>query len=208
MNFGRGRSAGCSFGRLRRGGRIVAVMAGSAAVISLAFAAPAWAGEEATAAIAPIGAGGSYLVTVKNTGTEPLSQFILASVEPATSIAPAPACTAGNSPFNGAIVCITAVAVGASTQMCYSGHTLVELFPGTWGLLNGGAIHTLTQEAAVASCPVSGFSPSTAPAMPGPAATTTTGAPGSGNSGGSGSAKAHHKHKKHHKHHRHKHKKH
>jgi hypothetical protein len=146
----------------RRRGRIAGVVAAGAAVLSLAIAAPAWAAPEATATVAPIGTGGSYLVTLKNTGSEAITNFYVETGEPlATNVVPSPACMAGNSPATGSIACNATVAPGVSAQMCYTGNALLEVLPGASMLVTfaGGtsAFIAVSPSPAVASCPLPGF---------------------------------------------------
>lgn len=170
-----------SFGRRHWHGVTGGIMA-AAVVLALTLASPASAANGATATAAPIGAGGSYLVTVSNTGSEPITQFIFVPGEepPATNVVPSPACQAGPTPVPGSINCNVTLAPGASTQMCYTGHAPAEAFPGASMLVSfsaGSSFIPVSTAPRVASCPLPGF-------------TTGKGSPG------------HHKHK-HHKHHKH-----
>jgi hypothetical protein len=149
-----------SVGRTRGGKRgMRRILGGVAAVVLvLTLAAPAWAGYSATATLAPIGTG-SYLLTVTNTGSEPITGFFAGEgEEPATNIVPSPACHYGNSPAIGTITCTVAIAPGASAQMCYTGKALVEELPGAALILQpqSGSV-SLTTSPAVTSCPLPGF---------------------------------------------------
>jgi hypothetical protein len=151
------RSAGRT--SLRQRGRRWLLAGAAASALALTIAAPAWAGPSATATLAPIGTG-SYLLTVTNTGTEPLTGFFAGAGNepPATNVVPSPACSYGNTPAVGTITCTIAIAPGASVQMCYTGKALVEELPGDGLILQPetGPV-TLTMSTAVASCPVAGF---------------------------------------------------
>jgi PASTA domain len=151
------RSAGRTFGGQR--GRRWILGGVAASVLALTAAAPAWAGPSATATLAPIGTG-SYLLTVTNTGSEPLTGFFAGAGNepPATNVVPSPACSYGNTPAVGTITCTIAIAPGASAQMCYTGKALAEELPGDALILQPevGPV-TLTTAAAVASCPLPGF---------------------------------------------------
>ena len=127
----------------------------------LAVAAPAWAEETGTASVPPIGAGGSYLVAVDNTGSETIHDFIFATgANLATNVVPSPACSAGTVPFTDSIKCTTTLAPGTSTQMCYTGHPPVEAAPDAWVFFDQGHTEGLSQLPAVASCPLPGFNSS------------------------------------------------
>jgi hypothetical protein len=159
--------------------RIVGLVATVVAALTLTVAAPAWAEETGTASVAPIGSGGSYVVTLKNTGTETINEFFFSTGENlATNVVPSPACSAGSSPIVYSITCHSTIGPGASTQMCYTGHELAES-AGISVLLGNGSASS-SHSPAVSSCPVPGFK----------------------SLGGGGSG--HHKHKKH-KHKKHKH---
>jgi|SRR5271165_7308746 len=149
-----------SMGRTRGGKRGTwRILGGVAAVVLLlAVAAPAWASHSATATLAPIGTG-SYLLTVTNTGSEPITEFFAGEgEEPATNIVPSPACHYGNTPAVGTITCTIAIAPGASAQMCYTGKALAEELPGDALILQPqtGPV-SLTMSSPVTSCPLPGF---------------------------------------------------
>jgi hypothetical protein len=124
---------------------------------ALASSASAGAAVTVTGTAAPIGTS-AILLTVTNTGSEPLTQLIFTAGEiPASNFAPA-VCAFGNTPVVGAITCNVNVAPGATTQICYTGRAPVELVPGDFFLTNGGiAAGTVTAAPAVGSCPVAGF---------------------------------------------------
>lgn len=135
----------------------------AAVVLALTVAAPAWANPSATvtATLAPIGTG-SHLLTITNTGSAPITGFVVgAGVEPVpTNIVPSPACQFGNTPFTGSIKCSITVLPGASTQMCYTGRALAELVPGSALLVQTTASENFAPvgtSPAVASCPLPGF---------------------------------------------------
>jgi hypothetical protein len=157
MGIDMARSAGRARGGRRSTWRALGGVAGVA--VALTVAAPAWASYSASATLAPIGTG-SYLLTVTNTGSEPITGFIgAAGEEPApTDIVPSPACHYGNTPVTGSITCTVAIAPGASVQMCYTGKALVEELTGAALILlpESGSV-TLTTAPAVASCPLPGF---------------------------------------------------
>lgn len=128
-------------------------------MLSLTVAAPAWAAEEsATATVAPIGSGGSYLLTLNNNGPEVITNFFVGTGEGplATNVVPSPACMAGNNPVSDAIKCSASVAPGASTQMCYTDHALEEFVPGALIFFNNSHA-VISDSPAVASCPLPGF---------------------------------------------------
>ena len=165
-----------SAGRRRRAtgrGMIIAIV--SALVLTMAMAVPALATVSATATLAPIGSG-SYVLTVTNTGTEPITGFIGATGEEPvpTNLTPS-SCVFGNTPIVASITCTIAIAPGASGQMCYTGRPFGELVPGVSLLLNGGTSRapTITAAPPVSSCPVPGFK------------ATSPGTGTTGNSGGS-----------------------
>jgi hypothetical protein len=131
--------------------------------LTLTLVASASADLTATATLAPIGTG-SYLLTVTNTGSEAITDFIVDSGEaaPATDVVPSPACVVSSVPFGpGSIVCTIAIAPGASAHMCYSGHELEALFPGESVLVEsagGGKGHIeFSPSPAVGSGPLPGF---------------------------------------------------
>jgi hypothetical protein len=172
-------------GRRLGGRRRLRTMFGLVALVlvSLVVAAPALATiPSATATLAPIGTG-SYLLTVTNTGSEPLTGFVVsAGEEPVpTNIVPT-ACQFSGSPFSAAINCTIPLALGASAQMCYTGHALVEVIPGSSVLLlaaGGGGYASIGTSAAVASCPLPGFNPGSGStpgtgSTPGPTTTPVT----------------------------------
>ena len=161
-------------GRQRRHGAPVGALA--AVVLALAFAAPAWAAAPtATATVAPIGTG-SYLLTLTNVSSAPISGFVVpASAESAANVAPAPACRVGTNTtpveIDAAVICNVTVAPGASTQVCYAGHAPGLLIPLAGEQMQvllvgavGGDISQLvagvTLAPAVASCPLAGFTKS------------------------------------------------
>jgi|GEM_PF-3496706 len=157
MSIDTARSAGRTHGGKRSAWRALGGVA--AVALALTVAAPAWAGYSATATLAPIGTG-SYLLTVTNTGSEPIGGFIGSAGETPVpmNIVPSPACHYGNSPVVASITCTITIALGASAQMCYTGNALVEELPGDALILEpqAGAV-TLTTSPAVASCPLPGF---------------------------------------------------
>jgi PASTA domain len=146
---------------------------GFAAVVAvLAVASPAFATTDATISAAPIGTG-SYLVTVTNTGTDPISRFDIFAPS-ATNLAPS---TCGPGTLTGTTGCAVTIAPGGTAQLCYTGGSPRELVPGTFVVANGGPVmSTLTMLPAVSSCPLAGWSPplpvATPPATPAPTPTT------------------------------------
>jgi hypothetical protein len=133
--------------------RTRAVAAATPLLLLAAAVAPAsGATPTATATLAPIGAGsGSYLVTVKNTGSDTIENYSVITGAGPTSVAP-PACRVG--PVSG-MFCAIPIVAGGESQMCYSGPAATALW------LNFGHYTpvTLTMAAAVSSCPVAGFTP-------------------------------------------------
>jgi hypothetical protein len=150
-----------SEGRTRDGKRSMSRALGgvAAVVLALTLAAPAWASNSASSTLAPIGTG-SFLLTVTNTGSEPIAGFVASAGEtPApTNIVPSPACHYGNTPVVASITCTVTIAPGASTQMCYTGNAISEALPGAALILlpQAGSV-SLTTAPAVASCPLPGF---------------------------------------------------
>jgi len=143
-----------SVGRSRS--RITGLAAAATVALSLAVAAPAWAEETGAATVAPIGSGGSYVVTLKNTGTETINEFFFSTGEKlATNVVPSPACSAGSSPIVYSITCHSTIGPGASTQLCYTGNELAES-AGISVLLGDGSASS-SHSPAVSSCPVPGF---------------------------------------------------
>ena len=130
----------------RRRGRIAGLMAAATVALSLAGAASASA-FEGTATLAPIGTG-SYLVTVTNTGTEKI-QYVSLVGENVTNVASGGFCT----PQAGAVLCEVEILPKAAKQICYSGSAIESVYLGLISL-----VHT-TAAPAVATCPVSGFTP-------------------------------------------------
>jgi hypothetical protein len=162
-----GRRAGSAYKRSGVSGVLAAI------VLALAFAVPASASPAATATLAPIGTG-SYLLTLTNVSSGPLSGFVIpASAAATANVAPAPACRVGTnaSPIiiENAVICTVTVAPGASTQVCYTGSVPSTILPGEAAaggqvLLVGsnvgniqGLVANVTLDAAVASCPLPGF---------------------------------------------------
>lgn len=163
-----GRRAGSAYKRSGVSGVLAAI------TLALAFAVPASASPAATATVAPIGTG-SYLLTLTNVSSGPLSGFVIPAGAAATAnVAPAPACRVGTnvSPIiiENAVICTVTVAPGASTQVCYTGSVPSTILPtgeaATGGQVflvgsNAGNIQELlanvTLGAAVASCPLPGF---------------------------------------------------
>lgn len=145
----------------RRGmrSRIAGIATILAVIAALAIAPSALA--SATATVARIGTG-SYLVTVTNTGTEAITLFAIASNNGfvagsegfvSASVVPT-TCTAG-APIAGTIGC-PGIPAGGSQQVCYTGPaaTNVSILFASGGL---PASVTPTSAAAVASCPLPGF---------------------------------------------------
>ena len=153
----------------RRGGVAGAV---AAVVLALAFAAPAWASPTATATLAPIGTG-SYLLTLTNVSSGPITGFVVpAGAEATATVVPTPACKVGTNTapvvIEGAVICNVTVAPGTSTQVCYTGHAPSTLIPNGESemqvlLVGAGAggiqqlIANVSLSPAVASCPLPGF---------------------------------------------------
>lgn len=143
----------------------------AAVLLALTIAAPAWASSVATATLAPIGTG-SYLLTLTNTSSQTITGFVVAAgSEPsATNIVPSPACSLGtnNTPIliEDAVICNVAVAPGASTRVCYTGHAPSSLVTGAGQVLLLGTTASNIGELfatipglspAVTSCPLPGF---------------------------------------------------
>jgi len=160
-------------GRVSRRGGVGGAL--GAVVLALGLASPAWAGSAATATLAPIGTG-SYLLTVKNISTGPVSGFFTGvQALPKAAVAPAPACKIGTNinpiEVDAALICNLTIAAGASVQVCYTGKPPGEIIPdgtstmqlfmlGTNGD-NSSILADVTLAPAVASCPLAGFSPAT-----------------------------------------------
>ena len=144
----------------------------AAVVAALAVASPAFATTGATISAAPIGTG-SYLVTITNTGTDPISRFDIFAPS-ATNLAPS---TCGPGALAGTTACTGTIAPGGTAQLCYTGGRPNELVAGSFVLVNGSPVmSTLTVLPAVSSCPLAGWSPpapvATPPATPAPTPTT------------------------------------
>jgi hypothetical protein len=136
----------------------------TAVALALAAVGPASANPSVsvTATLAPIGSGGSYVLTVTNTGLPTITTFVVSAGEqpPPTNIVPSPACTYANTPFMGSIKCNVVVLTNQSTQMCYTGHALTPLFAAEAIFVATTATENFALVAtapAVASCPVAGF---------------------------------------------------
>jgi hypothetical protein len=150
-------SSGCpdsSGTRRRRGARWIAVAAVTA-VAALGIAASASAATSYTATVAPIGSGGSYLLSIQNTGSEAITSVFFSGGEKPTNIVPS-GCTFGNTPVAESINCSVNVAPGGTLQICYTGAAVEELVPGTKVFVNSTPGPAATV-AAVSSCPVAGF---------------------------------------------------
>lgn len=159
-------------GRLRARG---AASGFAAVVAALAVASPAFATTDATVSAAPIGTG-SYLVTVTNTGTDPITRFEIFAPS-ATNLAPS---TCGPGALAGTTACTVTIAPGGTAQLCYTGGSPRELVAGTVIMVNGSPVmSTLTVLPAVSSCPLAGWSPPAPVAAPPatPAPTTPTASP-------------------------------
>jgi hypothetical protein len=144
----------------------------AAVVLALAFAAPALASPTATATVAPIGTG-SYLLTVTNVSSGPITGFVVPANAVSTgAVAPTPACKIGTNTtpivIEGAVICNVNVAPGASTQVCYAGQAPSTIIPNGESamqlLLVGANLGTIQQLIAnvsllppVASCPLPAF---------------------------------------------------
>jgi hypothetical protein len=126
--------------------------------LALVSAAPAGAAVSVTGTAAPIGTS-AILLTVTNTGSEPVTQIIFSAGEtPAPSNFAPSVCTLGNTPVISSITCKVNVAPGGTTQICYTGNAPSEFVPGDFFLTNGGVVGgTVTAAPAVGSCPVAGF---------------------------------------------------
>ena len=164
----RGRRAGGARARL-----LTSII--TACVCALALASSASAATTVTVGIAPISnASGSFVLTLTNTGAEPVTGFFVAVGETTNAD---PATCVPNTPVVGALNCQTAVAPGGSFQVCYtgsggSGGELTELVPGTNIFVNNQhGLITGQKLPAVSSCPVAGFK-----------GASTTGPPTSGSS--------------------------
>lgn len=146
-------------------GRVASVAAASA-VLALVLAPSAGAVVSGTATLAPIGTG-NYLLTVQNTGDQEVRSLTAGgSGEGFTNFDPS-GCIA----LGGGFGCAVSIAPAASMQLCYSG-------PAVTGVtLEVNLAHVpVTTAPAVASCPLPGFTPVSAPVtQPGP----TTGGGGS-----------------------------
>ena len=149
----------------RNGARSRGRIAGCIIAIGCALmvAAPAW-GAAGTATLAPIGTG-SYLLTVTNTSSVPVSGFVFTAGEKPTNIVPTPACKFGNTPVAESINCTIALAPGASAQVCYTGLAPTEALPGIPAtvLLEGppSPYISAVTSAAVSACPLAGFKTAT-----------------------------------------------
>lgn len=174
-------------GAKRKLGTTVGALASAA--IAFAFAAPAWATVSATATLAPIGSG-SYLLTVTNTGSEPITGVVVIPIGfTATSIVPTPACQLTTDPIVQSMACSITVAPTASTQVCYAGHALGATVPHFAGLVesNEHGHMSISSSPAVASCPLPGLI-AESPGAPGIGSTPgTSGTPGTSSTPGSGS---------------------
>ncbi|MCW3064786.1 MAG: hypothetical protein JWN32_1958 [Solirubrobacterales bacterium] len=118
-------------------------------LVIAAAAAPAAGAPTATATIAPISPNpGSYVVTVKNTGSEPIENYsVLMGAEP-TGVEPS-TCRTG---VVSGIFCQIVVPVGGESQMCYSGPAAMEVW------LNGPVTHVVpTVAPAVFACGLPNF---------------------------------------------------
>jgi PASTA domain len=122
-------------------------------VVALASAASASAASF-TAVVAPIGTG-SYVLSVQNTGPEPITSVVFSAGEKPTNIVPS-SCTLGNTPVVNSISCAVSVASGGDLQVCWTGEPIEELLPGA-NLLVGNSFGSATTAPAVSSCPVAGF---------------------------------------------------
>jgi hypothetical protein len=135
--------------RIRAG--IIGVVAGPAA--ALMVAAPAWAIPTATPTLAPIGSG-SYLLTLTNSGSETITNFEVPTGQNPTNVVPSPACNLTT--VSGSVFCAVSLSPGASTQMCYTGPAATQV------ILNGYySVNIYGLSAAVASCPLPGFTAGT-----------------------------------------------
>jgi hypothetical protein len=143
-------------GRARARTVLVSLIAVGA--FALASTASAGAAVTVTGTAAPIGTS-AILLTVTNTGSEPLTQLIFTAGETPTPSNFAPStCAFGNTPVVASITCNVNVAPGATTQICYTGNAPFELVPGDFFLTNGSIVGgTVTTAPAVGSCPVAGF---------------------------------------------------
>jgi PASTA domain len=140
--------------------RAAAVLAVGSLLFAVSVAPASAVPPSGSATLAPIGTG-SYLVTVKNTGSVAIEAFSV--VAEATTFAPS---TCNSSTVGGAITCSTAIAPGGESQMCYSGPAATE------ARLNLEVHIPVTTAAGVSSCPVAGFTPTAT--KPGTTSTTTT----------------------------------
>jgi hypothetical protein len=107
-----------------------------------------------TAVVAPIGTG-SYVLSVQNTGPEPITSVVFSAGEKPTNIVPS-SCTFGNVPTVNSINCTVNVTSGGDLQVCWTGEPIGELLPGA-NLLVGNSFGSATPAPAVSSCPVAGF---------------------------------------------------
>lgn len=149
----------------------------AAVVAALVVASPAFATTDATMSAAPIGTG-SYVVTVTNTGTDPITSFDIFAPS-ATNLAPS---TCGPGALAGTTTCTVTIAPGGTAQLCYTGGAPRELVPGAVIMVNGSPVlGSVTVLPAVSSCPLGGWSPPapavTPPATPAPTAPAATPAP-------------------------------
>jgi len=162
-------------GRAPALGRLLAVMCGFA--LALCAAAPAWASVEATGTYAPDSANaGGWVVTLTNTGTEPITAFAVTTLPVAKleQIDPSPACKP-DALLGVTIECKVTIDPKATTHLCYRGTGTYPSDEKLYVYLNG------SQES---PAEISQASPTSCPSSTGTGG--SGGGSGSGGSSGSG----------------------
>jgi hypothetical protein len=142
----------------RRPARTVAVAA--CAAFALLCPAPALGTVSGAATLAPIVGSNSYLLTVTNTGSEPIAGFtVIPTAFGVASVVPVPGCQIQRW-LVVQIACAVAVAPATSAQLCYSGQPGGGTPGATWapwigsvGFVTGDS-STVGLVPAVASCPL------------------------------------------------------
>lgn len=138
----------------RLGARWIALAAVTVAALASAASAASASAASYTAVVAPIGTG-SYVLSVQNTGPEPITSVVFSAGEKPTNIVPS-TCTLGNAPVVNSINCAVSVASGGDLQVCWTGEAIGELLPGS-NLLVNSSFGPASPDPAVSSCPVAGF---------------------------------------------------
>jgi len=155
-------------------GAVLAIVSGFVLALS---AGPAWASVEATGSYAPNSADpGGYVVTLNNTGTEPITSYTVTTYPvDLEQIDPSPACKPGYG-FGATIECQVTVEPGATTHLCYRG---TNSYP------SGAALAVFLNGSGEPATELSQTSPTTCPSSTGTSG--SGGGSGSGSGGGSGS---------------------